>query len=291
MKVGGQNFLVLSITEEHGRLTGYLRRPQHLFEDTNGHFTHIASPIIKDVIQKAAVSEGHLAIHAYREGDPSDQTDYSMTLHAGDQADLRLLAFPASIKPWKLERNQTDICVDVATEWPQDHSLMQSEHFVSNQELKKMFEDDQKARLSPPGAKIDWAVISKQDEERRAKARKMIEAGQLHTAEDFTEAAFLFQHGATPDEYLLAHTLALIAISKGEAASTWIAAATLDRYLQSIKQPQIYGTQFSNKNGSSSTQEPYNTKAITDILRKELGVPEVTEQKKQLEGYNHQPPK
>lgn len=78
----------------------------------------------------------------------------------------------------------------------------------------------------------------------------------------------MFQHGQLTEHYL-----AVIAIAKGNTGATWIAAATLDRYLQSIARPQIYGTQFETKDGEQSTQGPYNPDIISDALRHQLGVP------------------
>ena len=71
------------------------------------------------------------------------------------------------------------------------------------------------------------------------------------------------------------------------AGAIWISAATLDRYLHSIHQPQIYGTQFNFKPGGHITQEPYNRHLVSDALRRDLGVPSQAEQKvqeKQMEG-------
>lgn len=65
----------------------------------------------------------------------------------------------------------------------------------------------------------------------------MLEAGALKTGEDFEDASVIFQHGDNPQDYLLAHVLAMAAMTKGDANARWIAAATLDRYLQSVKQP------------------------------------------------------
>ena len=55
----------------------------------------------------------------------------------------------------------------------------------------------------------------------------------------------IFQHGTKPEDYLLAHVLATAALRKGGAPlAPGLVAATLDRYLQSIGQPQVFGTQF-----------------------------------------------
>jgi hypothetical protein len=62
----------------------------------------------------------------------------------------------------------------------------------------------------------------------------MIDNDALHTAQDFEHAAFIFQHGTAADDYLLAHTLATIAVAKGRTSALWIVTATLDRYLGQI---------------------------------------------------------
>ena len=97
---------------------------------------------------------------------------------------------------------------------------------------------------------------AKADEVHRQQVRGLLAKGALHSAEDFSEAAFVFQHGSTPDDYLLAHTLAMVAVRKEMRGSIWIATATLDRYLDSIKQPQIYGTQFHTLKDKPTTQIP-----------------------------------
>jgi hypothetical protein len=60
------------------------------------------------------------------------------------------------------------------------------------------------------------------------------------------------------------------------ATAIWIAAATLDRYLQNIGQKQIFGTQFlthSQNDPEGWTQEPYDRTLISDALWDQLGVP------------------
>ncbi len=157
----------------------------------------------------------------------------------------------------------------------------------SNPELKKLCDDDQKARTGIDFRKVDWVIVGKQDEERRSSVRKIIDADQLHTADDYFEAALVFQHGLKPEDFLLAHTLAVIATAKGHSEGTSLAAKSLDRYLQSVKQPQIYGTQFSSsKINLPVTQEPFNLSLITDALRKQLQVRSLAEQRKQMQELN-----
>jgi len=151
-----------------------------------------------------------------------------------------------------------------------------------------LFTEDQAVRQDIKAFFANGVANAKGDETRRQQVMKLLADGALHSAEDFNEAAFLFQHGSRPDDYLLAHTLAMVAMRKGDAGAIWIASATLDRYLDSIKQPQIYGTQFHTPKDQLTTQEPYNRTLISDALRKQLGVPSLAEQDKQREGYNQQ---
>ena len=74
--------------------------------------------------------------------------------------------------------------------------------------------------------------------------RALLEKRELRAGDDFRLAALVFQHGSEPRDYLFAHTLALVALAKGDRSASWIASASLDRYLQSIGRPQIFGTGF-----------------------------------------------
>ena len=147
--------------------------------------------------------------------------------------------------------------------------------------MTRLYTEDQADRTGP--GPIDWTKVGPRDEQRRVATRKLLDAGALHTGEDFRHAAFVFQHGATPDDYLLAHTLAMVAVGKGDRSGLWIASATLDRYLNHIKQPQIYGTQFTSLDGAPMSQDPYNRELVPDALRRELGVPALAQQAEQLE--------
>jgi len=129
--------------------------------------------------------------------------------------------------------------------------------------------------------------IKQRDKQRQARVRKLLVSGALKTGQDYRDAAFIFQHGDQPDDYLLAHTLAMASIAKGDQEGRWMAAATLDRYLQSLKKPQIFGTQYSKQGTKAAyTQEPFNRDLITDALREVLCVPRRDQQQKDLDKLN-----
>ena len=153
----------------------------------------------------------------------------------------------------------------------------------SNPEMTAIFDADQKARQDPA---IDWAIVGPQDEARLKRTQTLLDAGALKSGDDFFNAAFVFQHGVSPDHYLKAHLLATIAVAKGKVGATWIAAATLDRYLQNTGKPQILGTQFRTEADGRTSQEPFNRAFASDALRGELGVHPLAaqeEQRKSLE--------
>jgi len=141
---------------------------------------------------------------------------------------------------------------------------------------------------------------------RRAEIRKLLEEGKITSGEDFSDAALIFQHGQTPEEFLFAHVLAVEALIRGGSADKWIAAATLDRYLHAVNQPQVFGTQYPADKAAGNTpkpqvdprvwnvqrtQQPYDAKLLPDAVRRDFCVPDVSQQEKNLAIFNtgHRP--
>ena len=153
---------------------------------------------------------------------------------------------------------------------------------ADNPELKTLFLDDQHDRGvepftafdehgKPVGPQKTWPVqpvetMEKRDRERKLRVRQLLAAGSVRTGQDYWFAALIFQHGEMPEDYLLAHVLALTAAYKGNRNGRWLAAASLDRYLLSISHKQIYGTQFTGKAGDT-VQADYDADLLHDTLR------------------------
>jgi hypothetical protein len=160
--------------------------------------------------------------------------------------------------------------------------------------VHQLFLEDEKDRSGPqtPG-------LNERDEFRRSQLRLLLVKGAVQTAQDFHDAAYIFQHSENTDDCLLAHILAVEAIVKGDAKSKWISAATLDRYLQATGKGQVFGTQYADKvyiyrklhqgdpsaltkpeaNEQGMTQEPFSEHLIPDALRKDFCVPSREQQK------------
>ncbi|TCM15363.1 hypothetical protein EDF56_11043 [Novosphingobium sp. PhB165] len=153
---------------------------------------------------------------------------------------------------------------------------------ASNPEMTAIFEADQSERKA---ASIDWTVLSKADERRRARTQELLDAGALNSGEDFEGAAFVFQHGDAPDDFLKAHLLATIAVARGKPGAVWIVSATLDRYLERSGRPQVLGTQFQSVAGGPMTQDPYDRTFASDSLREALNVPSLADQEVQQQQF------
>jgi hypothetical protein len=288
MKLGDRVFIVLRLErQQDGSFTGSVSKPK-TFELPMGkdlRFSHVTLPVIERKITNASAHGAGLRLTIEDPENPSEPDMFDLTLNGDDRALLQMVDAPVSALPFT--RVQSTEVPRVATDWDSHRTYRVIEQpTTSNAEMRQLFDDDQRARQD--FAKLSseqWAAVSKDDAVRRQRTHALLMAGKLHRSEDFGEAAFVFQHGDTSDDYLLAHTLAMIAVAKGDEGSLWIATATLDRYLQSINRPQIYGTQFKTAAQNKMTQEPYDTSLIPDLIREELGVPDVAAQQEQLKAF------
>lgn len=151
--------------------------------------------------------------------------------------------------------------------------------------IHELYTQDQQDR-GVGGPSLQGQQMLQRDAARREQVHAMLEAGVLKSAEDFHDAAFIYQHGQTSDDYLLAHVLGTVAVAKGDTKSLWISAAALDRYLDSIHQPQVFGTQYHSRADSPVSQEPYNRALIPEQLRAVYCVPSIEQQGKNLTEFN-----
>ncbi|MGA7852053.1 MAG: hypothetical protein WCA15_01935 [Candidatus Acidiferrales bacterium] len=124
--------------------------------------------------------------------------------------------------------------------------------------------------------------VPKRDAERQAKVRTLLAEGKINSGRDYYFAALIFQHSETSENLLLAHILAVTSIAKGDQSGGWLSAATLDRYLWSIKHPQVFGTQYQKRADNRETMEPYDRMAISDRIRAAWGVNSLTQQEKAM---------
>lgn len=148
----------------------------------------------------------------------------------------------------------------------------------SNALLAQLTAQDQAAR-SGAIKDIDWAKVSVEDAARRVQVLDMIRQGSVRSAEDFCNAALIFQHGDTVDEIRLAYSLATTsrALEPASKRCRWLSAAAWDRLLMRLNRPQWYGTQFTKAQDGKWELYLVDETAASDSDRAELGVPPIAE--------------
>lgn len=148
---------------------------------------------------------------------------------------------------------------------------------TNNSELQKMYNEDQGSRKVN---NIDWIVLSKQDKERESRVYELIKARQIVTGKDYYNSAMIFQHGSDSVAYGMAVTQMRKAIELDSTINRWLLAAAIDRDLLSRNKPQIYGTQYSKKNGEGEKwkRSKIDTTQVTDAERKYYKVETLAEQ-------------
>ncbi len=266
LTLGPKTFLVLSIAVEPGTagVGGSLSRPLHFQTADSWSFADVHGGVTTEPIASPACDAGVLT---FATGSKDDLIHYRMERGSASQVHLQVVEIP--LPPLVLTRAAGKAAVSDV--WEQGKTYTPDDGVASSAVMKAIFAEDQRAR--EPGSKIDWVVVKPADEVRRQKTVELLRKGELHTADDYLWASFVFQHGDTPDDYLMAHTLALVALRKGDRQAVWMTTATMDRYLQSIGKAQIFGTQFNTPDGRPTTMEPYDRTLISDALRHELEVP------------------
>lgn len=241
-------------------------RPAH-FSMTPAGLEDIEGVVIRVSASKVEETGEGLALTFPRPGS-NESVRFMLTSPNDRIASLRLPDIPpeVSFEPFDISRENAK---PNFVAWLKSARYPFNRTYPDNPEMKAMFEADQAARMAD---RIDWANVGPEDATRRKRTRELLDANALNSGADFYYASFIFQHGEDQDDYLLAHVLATAAMARGYDAS-WIAAATLDRYLQKIGKSQVFGTQFSKAGDGAWTQAPYAAELIPDSLRKVVGVP------------------
>lgn len=260
-------------------LTGAWIRPAELTTDADG-IAEAQGPVVRRAVLAVNDSGSDIAL----------TVDDPLPNHKPDHLRFRLIdADHATLQI----NDQPTLALTRATGTeaigPAQQGLVYRRVHPTNAEMTAIFNADQAARANWHGdTPADIGRIVAEDRARRAQTQMLLDSGMLQSGADYENAAFLFQHGDTPADYLKAHVLATIAVARGKSSATWIAAATLDRYLQSTGQPQIFGTQFVGDDKGKVSQGKYNSALLADALRRAVGVPAIADQMRRQERFQQE---
>lgn len=112
-------------------------------------------------------------------------------------------------------------------------------HKVAKEDLAQIYTADQNDRLNQN------KDMSSHDAQRRAKVAVIASNGCLIDKDDYYKASLIFQHGVLPEHYLQAIIYANKAVDLGDFRAGPLREATIDRYLMSLGEKQIFATQVS----------------------------------------------
>lgn len=153
-----------------------------------------------------------------------------------------------------------------------------------NPRLLELYQADQTERSRVYDSTEEVKQLEHRDAMRRSLVREMIPKGDIRTADDLYRAAVVLQHGDSPKDFLAAHRLAVMAAIGGHTGGRWLAAASLDRFLMSLGQPQVYGTQFEHvrEENKYALKLPLDDQGVLPNEKKFFNVPPVVERLSQL---------
>lgn len=265
----GQTVMIIDVSQNNGVLTAKKLTPQKGYINQGHAAVEMSGPM-----KAVDVRELKRMSNSVEFAPKTDPTDINvLTLVERDLMTFGYKRVP-SFEPILFTRARKGEAV--ALDWSAQTDWMLDERWPNNPAVERLFSDDQAIRQA--GYKIDWNVARIEDAKRREAVQTMLDEGKLRSGTDFYHAAYIFQHGQQSNDFLKAHGLAVIAAAKGRRDAAWIAAATLDRYLQNIGQKQVYGTQYRLPDNEPPTQEPYDRNLFSDAMRAASGVPDLATQ-------------
>lgn len=158
---------------------------------------------------------------------------------------------------------------------------------ADNPELRAIKDADQADR-SGLGMGKDWRAVVARDKSRRDRVLEILKDGGLDTAWDHFNAALVLQHGGSADDIRLAHALSTLSATLDPAhpGARWLMAASWDRLMLRLEQPQWYGTQWVQDAAGTHVLSPVQPGAVTDADRIALGVPTLAEMQARLDALN-----
>ena len=157
---------------------------------------------------------------------------------------------------------------------------------AASRELEQLSAAD--STFPPDFSKVDWVALAALQEQRAQRAHELL--GLLTSASDFFRAASLLQKvAAEPEDHLLVHDLAAIAMGKGEEKAARLAATGLDGFLKRTARLQRFGTQIDSLQPDRPRLYPVD-RSVPDFLRAQFDVQPLADTIKAIESLGQPVP-
>ena len=147
--------------------------------------------------------------------------------------------------------------------WPSCRKMRRPD----NEELKRLYTEDQADRMPKDGKAIDWKIVSPRDQKR------LPACGNNKSPLDcrgFYHVAMVCSTRIYPMTFTAAHELCVVAIGKTRTVQMAGGGRNEDRFLMNINRPQRFGTQYR----ATELDEPFRLykmdEGVTDELRRLL---------------------
>lgn len=154
-----------------------------------------------------------------------------------------------------------------------------------NAALKSMYQEDQRQRSEKF---VDWQQTLGQDRMRALAVRQFLKDGGIRTAEDYSNAARILNHGSGLADFRLAVALAELGqvVDPKNKELMQIYAMAWDRMMLAQSRPQWYATQYSRTGGDRPyALEPVD-KMVSDAQRSSMGLSTLAEMRRKIEHLN-----
>ena len=259
MNYQGQPIFKLSLSAEHGRLTGSLTVPQGLTIDSDGDVTAIGPDLSTKPVQKAVLRREQLELTINGDG-------LIMTLQGTNGASLVI----PGVRPLPLERIADGKAVVLASslalpDYPEEIRKLR-------EQLRAMVKDDQVARLNYAGARIEATDLKNRSEVLAIFDRYGWVTNSLAGKEAAHGFWLLVQHQTPQIQRRLLPALEKAA--KAGEASMSDYAYLYDRIQAGLGKPQHWGTQTRCEK-RKPVLYPVDDPAGLEARRQELFMPSV----------------
>lgn len=158
---------------------------------------------------------------------------------------------------------------------------------LENPAAAQLIAADQADRADP-AMRRSGQLLQDRDLARRIEIRKLLRDGKIQSSTDFYNSALVMQHGASFEDFRLAHSLAVMAaeLAPDDRRAKWLVAASWDRLMMRSGLPQWYGTQFMMDKSGRWHLYSVSPTAVTDVDRVAMGLPTLEGAKAKEERLN-----